>query len=320
MLYVKSPCGPCCGGTCTVGTITCVSREGSGNLRGFSRYQNFNSGDWNTRKALDELRSGTFSITYYSDDNCTNLEELPCSTSQTWTAATGSSINPATNTLTGSTNDYAFGCLGPEPDCGCEESSESGQADGTYIGGVIAFGGVTVVSDDVATYATCSGCDIYEETASINCAGSFTHTRSNFDTVHDALGRGSPTVGTNCKTTAGTIGTTSAGSATQLSITGTRSVRATIPLSGLTIGVDYTVTIEIDRYGAGGGSYVDTITEDITFTAASTSESIEYDVPVNTDYDYEFVGATVPGCSGASSSFTGMDFSSAENSGYAAIL
>jgi hypothetical protein len=53
------------------------------------------------------------------------------------------------------------------------------------------------------------------------------------------------------------------------------------------------VTVEIDRYTAGGGSYVDTITDDITFTASGTTEDIDYDVEVNTTYDFEFVGATI---------------------------
>ena len=72
----------------------------------------------------------------------------------------------------------------------------------------------------------------------------------------------------------------------------TVSVVATIPLSGLTVGVDYTVTIALDRYTAGGGAYVDSITDEVTFTAGATTEDLEYDVPVNTDYDYEITGAS----------------------------
>jgi hypothetical protein len=47
------------------------------------------------------------------------------------------------------------------------------------------------------------------------------------------------------------------------------------------------VTVKINRYTAGGGSYVDFVYDTIEFTSSGTTEDIEYDVPVNTDYDYE---------------------------------
>lgn len=94
-------------------------------------------------------------------------------------------------------------------------------------------------------------------------------------------------MGVSCKTTYGAAGTTTAGVSTQISITGPRSVVATIPCSGLTNGTDYVVTVKINRYTSGGGSYVDFIYDTIEFTAGADTEDIEYDVPVNTDYDYE---------------------------------
>jgi hypothetical protein len=105
--------------------------------------------------------------------------------------------------------------------------------------------------------------------------------------VDAALARGGVATGSNCRTTSGSIGTTSVLSTTAIFVTGPRSVVATIPITGLTNGVDYIVTVKINRYTAGGGSYVDYIYDTIEFTAGATSEDIEYDVPVNTDYDYE---------------------------------
>lgn len=113
-----------------------------------------------------------------------------------------------------------------------------------------------------------------------------------FDTVAAALTRGSPSTGSLCKTTAGSIGSTSRGSEGNLSVTATTSVTATIPCSDLTAAVAYTVTVNLNRYTAGGGSFVDTIQDTIEFVATGTTENIEYEVPVNTDYDYEIQTGT----------------------------
>lgn len=67
----------------------------------------------------------------------------------------------------------------------------------------------------------------------------------------------------------------------------TRAVTATIPITGLTNAADYVVTVRINRYTAGGGSYIDFVYDTIEFTASGTTEDIDYEVPVNTDYDYE---------------------------------
>jgi hypothetical protein len=107
------------------------------------------------------------------------------------------------------------------------------------------------------------------------------------DTVAAALARGTSVGGSLCKTTAVSIGSTSAESSTQIAIVST-SVVATIPLTGLTIGADYSIDILVNRYTAGGGAFVDQITVTVAFTASATSENYDYDVPVNTDYDYEF--------------------------------
>lgn len=102
-------------------------------------------------------------------------------------------------------------------------------------------------------------------------------------------------MGSLCKTTAGSIGSATACPNSlcddALSITGTTTVTVTIPLTGLTIGADYEIDIILNRYTAGGGAFVDTITDTVAFTAGAAAEDLTYEVPVNTDYDYEFDSA-----------------------------
>lgn len=116
---------------------------------------------------------------------------------------------------------------------------------------------------------------------------------SDADTVADSQIRaGGITTGSSCKTVAGTITSTTAGTKTQITVTGTnRSVVATIPLTGLTPSAFYDIDININRYTAGGGGLVDAIVVTVNFAATGASEDLDYDVPVNTDYDYEFVSA-----------------------------
>lgn len=122
----------------------------------------------------------------------------------------------------------------------------------------------------------------------VRIGGSASASLSVPDTVHAAMVRASATSGTLCKTTAGTIGSTSARSTSALSITGSRSVRATISLTGLTVSQAYNITANINRYTAGGGGFVDTVQAVINFTADGASDTVDYDVPMNTDFDYEF--------------------------------
>lgn len=59
-------------------------------------------------------------------------------------------------------------------------------------------------------------------------------------------------------------------------------------MTGLTAAVAYTITANINRYTAGGGAFHSTVQVEIDFTADASSDSVDYEVPVNTDFDYEF--------------------------------
>lgn len=276
MLRLKQPncgdgCGPCTsGGTpvCNVGTPTCASRTGSGNLRGWSKFQNENSGDWNTRKLTqhDAIARWCSELgnTVWKDLirlNTWNTAADTCSTSE---SSVGNSIAGTGHCYESSVSQSAF----------CRMAWDS-VADS--CGGVLNSYTTTDYSKALSSpAATCVFTTDLAESISFP------------DTVDAALSRGSPSNGTLCKTTAGTIGSTSALSTTQIAITGTTSVVATIPLTGLTIGADYSIDILVNRYTAAGGAFVDQITVTVAFTASATSEDYDYDVPVNTDYDYEF--------------------------------
>jgi hypothetical protein len=146
--------------------------------------------------------------------------------------------------------------------------------------------GTTIVESDTLRYATTPGatCNWYEP---------FADQFLTPDTVSAALARGTSTPGTLCKTQKGTIGSTSRGAKGTLSISNATAVVATLSCSGLVSGCNYEVTITLKRYTAGGGGYVDSITDTIAFTASGATEDIDYDVPVNTDYDYEMSAATI---------------------------
>lgn len=314
MLYVKSPCGPCCGSSaCTVGTITCVSLEGDGSISGWSKWQNYNSGDWNQRKFTRSTLSfdaASWRCSTLWNDSAT-CATAPCNTRDEQFVEKVALWDPATSTVSQYQVRRSTSC-GTDTDANITPHTQSGAALvcniflalGTYSSRVSSYPSDTVLR---YVHSSPSPTTCTSTSSSVSCCNTGTRrytgpTTSSItsedsfdlpDTVSAALARGTPTSGTNCRTQAGSIGTVFVGGGSgAVSITGTRAVVATIPLSGLTNGVDYTVTAEIDRYTAGGGSYVDTITDEITFTASGTTEDLEYDVPIDTDYDYEITGAT----------------------------
>jgi len=107
----------------------------------------------------------------------------------------------------------------------------------------------------------------------------------------------SHSTGTSCKTTAGGGTRSSVPSRHHLGATvipaGARSVTVTFDISNIVDTCAYQLNVAINRYTAGGGSYVDTIYDTVDFTAANTTANIDYEVPVNTDYDYEYSSATI---------------------------
>lgn len=291
MLYVKSPCGPCCGSTPTVTAGACVSRQGNGTLCGWSKIQNHNAGDVNLRKYRTKTFFGEMKACRWTS-GCAALGTT--AEGVYWNksfAFSGCSLpSPSTQVFDG----YRL-CSGGNAFTAAlgyyEESldPEAAGANGWYTSANYVANITRTLADarktDVGSGSCFAGSGV-----SVALYGTAGYDLLNPDTVHDALGRGSPTVGSSCRTTAGTIGTTAAESTTAISLTGTRSVRVPLACAALIAGTDYIVTVEIDRYTAGGGSYVDTITDTITFTASGATEDIDYDVPVNTDYDYEYAG------------------------------
>lgn len=302
-------CTPCCqpsaGGGPLIGTPTCASRTGSGNLRGWSKFQNHNSGDWNTRKhtRVDYAisPSNPLAQAYYylgvgsacagSPNIWTYLRLLTASA--TWDVASNARVGSVTS-CTGNACDGDAGSSTaghPFSNLSAPGSTSTGAVSDTAhrttynfgFGSCAGFKTTCLAACPNVVTAQCSA--IGSELVQTNQTDSFL---SIPDTVEAALARGTSSTGTLCKTTAGTIGSTSAGSATQIAISGTTSVKVTIPLSLLTVAQDYEMDIVLNRYTAGGGAFVNTITVTVAFTAGATSENLVYDVPVNTDFDYEF--------------------------------
>lgn len=274
-------CGTC--GGASIGTPTCVSRAGNASLCGWSKYQNHNSGDWNTRKGTTRAFSGGWSYRDYESTDCGSNCATGCDV--TFSGAATRNCGGSTGTGLRSGDAYEFGCEFQ----GSSSSNISSLSDGSQCAGVATS---ESLADFSRTLDATQACEEDPPGISSSASGSALEVLTTFDSVAAALARGTPTVGSSCKTTAGTIGSTTAQSTTNISITSTTAVTVTIPLSGLTPAADYTIDININRYSAGGGSFVDSIVDTVSFTAGAASEDLTYEVPVNTDYDYEFSSAT----------------------------
>jgi hypothetical protein len=70
-------------------------------------------------------------------------------------------------------------------------------------------------------------------------------------------------------------------------------VRATLTCTGLTDATAYEITVDLDRYTSDTSTLIDTIQVVIPFTSAGTLDDIEYDLPIDSTYDYEITGATI---------------------------
>lgn len=306
--YLKQPCntpgcGPCGsgsggGGEPSLGTATCESRSGSGSLRGWSKFQNHNSGDWNGRKstqaeyALSPNPYQPFEL--FSSVDCSgavfglgggDLEQLT-TTPVTW--------DVSSNTQVG---------VGDFQDRACSFTQSSDVSPPNLPGsGLTSSSTSDSVLDDYSKRRT------YTDPGSPTCgsaggACSPAVTKQRYgatatcdlllsvpDTVDAALARGTSSTGSLCRTTAGTIGSTTAGSNAGISVSGTTSVKVTIEVLGLTGNTAYSFDIIVNRYTAGGGAFVDDMVVSVSFVTgpAETMVNYEYHVPVNTDFDYEY--------------------------------
>jgi hypothetical protein len=297
MAYIlRQSCGTGCpqscgGGTPEIGTITCVSRQGNGSLGGYRKFANNNAGDANLRRFTRLSYDFGAIITQYRYSGGT-----PCSGSSCANSIAGARptlIDPATASVT-QVGQYT-GCGGVPPSCACNDLNYSGGTGYPYVSSPFPYEGFSPQVDvhDYALEFTSNygGASCFLSSFVYYSRPSTSGLKAWFrldlpDTVDAALDRGSPTVASDCKTTAAAVGSSTAYIGTT-TVTSARSVVATIPIVGLTPSTDYIVTVKINRYTAGGGSYVDFIYDTIEFTAGATDEDITYDVPVNTDYDYE---------------------------------
>lgn len=312
MVTLKGPCtNPACGpchsgcGPLSISAGACESLEGSGNLRGWS---NFNASvtDWNLIKftAVDYSMSSSPMIydLLYPSQNCVgspvmkDMREL-LSASATWDVSTNARVGDVT--YQGDT---------------CNAPPHSTNSHPSYPFSGLSFGSgfetltASIVSDlrhqteyDY-TPLTCRNFGPNQNPPFCGqTIGSALFVRPNYswsdlgipDTVAAALARGSPTSGSNCRTSPGTIGSTSAGSSTQIAVSGTRSVKVPLTLAGVTPG-SYTFIVDLDIYNT---SDVFQSSEEVEITVELEESDItaceaeyEYHVPIRTGEKVEFAG------------------------------
>jgi hypothetical protein len=297
----ESECQPCASGP-TITGVSCVSRQGDGNLRGWSKFDNENSGDWNTRKAYEAvwtpgIASPWVIEEYHDDSGCTSANE----TRQSSAAVTVAIFNRATNAISQFCRQErrTFPCDAGDEDLGFAPSSS---AEAISLG--MALGGEGFLSFDKTDFAIVRECLGVAGVCTFTGGGSYCGVADNFlrvpavppyvtrldytafDTVSAALLRGSPTVGSACTTEPGFIDFTSAGSAVQIPIIGVTAVVETIACGNLTNGLDYDITFNLTRRNSSDNSLISVDLVTVTFTAGGTTDSVDYDVPI---YDGEKV-------------------------------
>jgi hypothetical protein len=115
---ILGQCASCCAPADGI-TFTCVSKFGSGNLRGWSKFTNPNTGDWNLRKFTRKYQSGTRSVCL--DELYTYARE------RMYFVAGGYSLwNVATNAKTNANianTGHKWDGGGSDPACGVDPSS-----------------------------------------------------------------------------------------------------------------------------------------------------------------------------------------------------
>lgn len=303
-LYVKSPCGPCCGGPCGPLSITagaCVSREGNGSLCGTSKLLNFNSGDWNLRKFKTTTVSGQLITCWWqggAGDFCTGHYQFSCNNytayglgASTWDtgACTLTTINVRTDYVV--TNKYL--------DSPCSQvlggSGSFYDAAGGSFSATIrpASQNVThTILGELSRQATANSRICASGGGVWDGSGSLSLVISNPDTVDAALARGGVSAAGWCRTSPGSIGTTSAGAEGTLAVTGPRSVKVPFTLSGVTPGT-FSFVVDLNVYNT---SDVFQGAEEVTVTVELEEGDITdceatywYDVPLRTGERVQFV-------------------------------
>lgn len=103
---------------------------------------------------------------------------------------------------------------------------------------------------------------------------------------------GSTSTGSSCQTLPGTFPSLTAQSfVLSSSWTGGTSVVASISCAGLTIGVDYEITVTLTRRDSGTDAFISTTQAVITFTADATTDTVDYNVPIEAGTKVNFDSA-----------------------------
>ncbi len=313
-----SPCADC--GLPTP-TISCVSKTGSANLRGWTNYT-ADVSDWNTIKYTRRDGSGDMAVCF-GGTFCADSEDVPSYKQQRRVFSGHAVWNTSTNLVdssgqsgtrynydsdedevdppgcgeatsnpvspTGITGDQITGCPGSTPYDGDPMDKFFEDSTGYTIAGDTRLETVTKTQRSFTgglcsnIRFTCAGADL----EALKTTGTGSVSLSIPDTIHAALLRGSPTTGSSCRTSAGTKGSTSAGSTTQIAISSTRSVRTTFACTGLSVGVSYDLSFTETQYSPGTNTVLNTFARTVTFVASGTTANVDYDNVVNTDGDYE---------------------------------
>lgn len=295
---------PCCapgGGTPTITGVTCVSRQGNCTLRGYSKFSDQNTGDVNMRKAKRIAWSvnptTTVDTEYFSDGACvTKCGEA------VWNVAQEHIWNPVTNTET------QFG-QARLVECGTEiELRNLNPCDN--FSPFITHGTITPSFPDAWTKilhtngASALGCD----SGILHCCAASGSSRRaavpstdvtivlyDFDSVADAQVRAGVATSNSCQTLPGTIGNGTGCPYTtlndQISIVAPRSVVASIACANLTIGETYEITATLTRRNSSTDAFISEDDVTFNFTADGTTDTVDYDVPIETGVKVNFDSA-----------------------------
>jgi hypothetical protein len=299
-LRVKSNCpGGCC--SLPTPTITCVSRNGNATLVGWSKLANHNSGDWNLRKYSRVTYAATqlddVQIVYYTSTTsvCTGssvdqtVKRLQHSDGtaglvEDFGGAAGAKIKRNRYTCTGAAGPQLTSqfVIAPFAVDSAETSGQSNRVT-TDTTDSVDYNLSSVACTNGLSSLTC-GATVYRDRRGNAITRTTTSALSVPQTVHAS---GSGTLGSSCRTSAGAIANTAAGSETDIAITGTLSVRTTFACTGLTNGVSYDLSFTETQYSPGTSTVLNTFVRTVTFVASGSTANVAYDNVVNTDGDYE---------------------------------
>lgn len=297
-----NPCGGG-GGTPSV-SWTCVSRQGNGTLRGWSKFDNCNAGDWNTRKAVRSTISVSWdwpiiNATYYNSTSAfpNGCDGGVCGYLLLDYNGLDWIWDPVSNTKSQSV-------ILTQTRCGVFQFNHvvnPGDLTGTHIGltpSSLTYTDWTAFAAWPGRSDTCfrnsDDCCGRDRLPFVSSPYSATHSHVVFDTVSAALARGSPTLGTSCRTNPGSIGSTINASVGQLAITGPKSVDANFSATNLLVGHDYKVTITQGRYvDQVATTPLDQTSSDVFFTAAATTETFVFYPTVDDASHYQVDSAVI---------------------------